>query len=84
MSIPLSEIRNQAMGLGRDDRLALIRLLWDSLARECDLPGEQEALALAVKRAGQLDSGQIAGAPHQDVMNSLDRILDEARLSSGG
>ncbi len=82
MPIQLAEISNQAMALTPDDRLALITLLWDSLTGELDLPGEREAVALAKKRAEELDSGLVTGLTHDEVMSSLEKVLDEAHLSS--
>jgi len=72
MNTQVSDVSDRAMALSADDRLALVTLLWDSLAQEDPkLPDDDETVVLARKRAHELDSGQVQSLSHEEVMASL-------------
>ena len=85
MNTLVTEICNKALALSANDRLALVTFLWDSLAQQGEnLSNEKETLALARKRAEELDSGAVTALTHEEVMRSLQKVSDETRLSSKG
>ena len=79
----LAEIGDLAMALPPDDRLALVTMLWDSLA-EGERAHDTDVIALARQRTQELDSGQVIGVSHEEVMASFEKVLNEAHLSSRG
>ncbi len=81
MTEQLSEISNQAIALPADDRLILVTMLWESLAKD-GLGDDVETIALARQRAKELDTGQVIGISHEEVMASLEKVLNEANLPS--
>ena len=83
MVTQLREIHKNALQLSPQDQLSLITAIWDSLAQsDTAFPDEEEALNLAVQRAREMDDGQVNTVSHENVMTSLDQVLNEARLSS--
>ena len=81
MTQPLLKVRETAMALPVDERLALVTQLWESLSSEPILPGDEEAVELALIRAQEIDEGVATMYTHEEVTASVEKIINEARLS---
>lgn len=64
----------EALMLPARDRALLATLLWESMEGPCPLAlelNEDETLALAERRDGEIDSGMVAPLSHSDLMDRL-------------
>jgi len=83
MSPILTETIDRVMTLPRDEQLTLLTFVWDHLAGESPLRSiDEEAVAIALERARQLETGEVEGISHDDFNAHLDRVMYEIDSSS--
>jgi putative addiction module component (TIGR02574 family) len=73
------EFARQLMALPLHERVDLAQALWqsigDQLVAESPDTDEADAVSVALKRDADLDSGQVAGRSHEQVMEAVRRAL---------
>ena len=78
----LADIQKQVLGLSQDDRLRLASVLWDSISSEHHFSEESaETLKESMRRDQELERSIEAGISHEEVMNAMRQVINEARLS---
>jgi hypothetical protein len=72
----IEELAPEALRLSTKDRVLLAASLWESIEDPYDLGvsfGDDEAIALAVKRDEEIESGKVEAMSHTELMNRLRR-----------
>ncbi|MEZ5304658.1 MAG: addiction module protein [Verrucomicrobiales bacterium] len=71
--MPIDQIAPEALQLPAEDRALLASALWESLGDPNLLSEESDevAIALAIARDAELESGQVASMSHQELMRCL-------------
>ena len=72
----IEELTPEALKLPTRDRVLLASSLWDSIEDPYDLTvslGDEEAIALAMKRDAEIESGEVKALSHTELMKRLDR-----------
>lgn len=70
----IEELAPEALRLPIRDRAILAASLWESIEDPYDLAvpcDDEEAIALAVKRDGEIESGKVKPLSHDELMNRL-------------
>ena len=67
------QLAEAAVSLPPAERMKLVRRLWESLHDELPAFTEEESLAVARRRARELDAGTAAGVPHDEMMSRVRR-----------
>jgi putative addiction module component (TIGR02574 family) len=72
----IDQIAAEALRLPPKERAMLAESLWESLVDPFKIPAESddnEALALAVERDRQLETGEVQALSHEELMSRLRR-----------
>ena len=72
----IDQIAAEALRLPPKERAMLAESLWESLVDPFKIPAESddnEALALALERDRQLETGEVQAISHQEMMSRLRR-----------
>ena len=72
----IDQIASEALRLPPRERAILAESLWESLADPFEAPSagdDSEAVALALERDRQLESGQVQPVSHEELMARLRR-----------
>jgi hypothetical protein len=72
----IDQIAAEALRLPTKERAMLAESLWESLVDPFTVPAESddsEALALALERDRQLETGELQALSHQELMSRLRR-----------
>ena len=64
-----------AMALPLSERVSLAQALWESINAELPEADERAAITEALQRDQELSSGHVAGRTHEEVMETLRRVL---------
>jgi putative addiction module component (TIGR02574 family) len=78
MNVDVAQLTNQALSLPVAQRVQLAQKLWESLPEtdENISPVEEaQAVELARQRDAQLNSGEVPGIPHDQVMQDARRSI---------
>ena len=70
----IEELAPEALSLSTKDRAVLAASLWESIEDPYDLKSsftDEEAIALALKRDEEIDSGRIKALSHAELMSGL-------------
>jgi putative addiction module component (TIGR02574 family) len=72
----IDQIAAEALRLPPEERAILAESLWESLADPFEIPSEAddaEAVALAIARNRQLETGEVRPLTHEELMSRLRR-----------
>ena len=72
----IDQIAAEALRLPPKERAMLAESLWESLVDPFEIPAESddnEALALALERDRQLETGEVQALSHEEMMSRLRR-----------
>lgn len=72
----IDQIASEALRLPAEERALLAQSLWESLVDPFQVPAvtaDSEAVALAIERDRQLESGEVRPSTHEELMARLRR-----------
>jgi putative addiction module component (TIGR02574 family) len=69
------QLTSEAMALPISERVSLAQTLWQSIDEGLAAAKDREAIAEAIRRDGELSSGEVQGRTHEEVMRAARRAI---------